>query len=323
MIDEMVQVTGLKKRFGKTVALQSINLSVPTGSILGVLGPNGAGKTTTIHCLTTLLRPDGGRATIAGYDVLTEPSAVRALIGVTGQFTALDKDLTVQENLTFFGRLLRLPIAQTKQRVRELLAQFELDAVALQPVKALSGGMRRRLDLAISIVTKPLVLFLDEPTTGLDPRSRRQVWDMIRALKKQGITIFLTTQYLEEVDELADRIVVIDRGRVIADGTVDDLKNRVGDAFCELRLSDPQKSLTVKEALADLGEVTGTSRLTIPAPNGVGSLMEILQRMEAIGVELTDVALRRPSLDDVFFSLTKQSFHYTPVSHRSSRIGES
>lgn len=300
----MVQVENLKKRFGKTEVLRGINFATPAGSILGVLGPNGAGKSTTINCLTTLLKPDKGKATIAGYDVVNQPAAVRALIGLTGQFAAVDEELTARENLVLFGRLLRLSAKQAARRTTELLEQFDLREAANLRVKKFSGGMRRRLDLAVSIITEPLVLFLDEPTTGLDPKSRRQLWNIVRSLKERGITILLTTQYLEEADELADSIVVIDRGEVIAKGTAQELKNRVGETVCELQLTDPEDEHKVREVLIDLGELVGSSTLSLPAPEGVTTLTEVIKRVDAVGVILSDISLRRPSLDDVFFALT-------------------
>ncbi|MBE9201710.1 MULTISPECIES: ATP-binding cassette domain-containing protein [unclassified Nodularia (in: cyanobacteria)] len=315
MTDMMVQVKNLRKYFGKKEVLRGINFSAPTGSVLGILGPNGAGKTTTINCLTTLIKPDQGSAAIAGYDVLKQPAAVRSLIGLTGQFAAVDEQLTTRENLVFFGRLLRLSKARTARRATELLEQFDLKEAVNLRVKELSGGMRRRLDLAVSIITEPLVLFLDEPTTGLDPRSRHQVWNMVRTLREQGMTILLTTQYLEEADELADWIVVIDRGQAIAQGTADELKNRVGETFCKLQLAFPDDEQKVRESLAGLGEITGKSTLTLPAPHGVQTLSEVIRRVEAVGVTLTDISLRRPSLDDVFFALTG---HTTDESEKSS-----
>ncbi|MEL7353583.1 MAG: ATP-binding cassette domain-containing protein [Cyanobacteria bacterium J06649_5] len=305
----IVNVQDLTKRFGDTPVLRGINLSVERGSVLGVLGPNGAGKTTAINCLTTLLVPDGGQASIAGYDVVKDPEAVRSLIGLTGQFAAVDEALTARENLILFGRLLRLSKPAAQKRTDELLAQFDLSEAANRQVKTFSGGMRRRLDLAASIVVLPLVLFLDEPTTGLDPRSRQQLWAVVQDLKSQGITIILTTQYLEEADALADQIVVIDQGQVIAKGTADELKDKVGGKFCELRLANMTDIDRVKALLADMGDlITGEmgdgGPLVIAAPNGASTLTEIVVRLEGAGIALADISLRRPSLDDVFFKLT-------------------
>ncbi|MEL7069254.1 MAG: ATP-binding cassette domain-containing protein [Cyanobacteria bacterium J06581_3] len=305
----IVVVQHLTKRFGDTVVLRGINLSVQRGTVLGVLGPNGAGKTTVINCLTTLLQPDSGQATIAGYDVVKQPEAVRSLIGLTGQFAAVDEVLTARENLTLFGRLLRLSGGAAKRRTTELLTQFDLLEAADRPVKTFSGGMRRRLDLAASIVVSPLVLFLDEPTTGLDPRSRQQLWAVVRDLKAQGITIILTTQYLEEADALADQIVVIDQGQVIAEGTVDELKDKIGGKFCELRLVNLEDFEKVKLLLADVGEVmTGemgeAGPIIVAAPDGANTLTDIVVRLESANIPLADIALRKPSLDEVFFSLT-------------------
>ncbi|MEL6351314.1 MAG: ATP-binding cassette domain-containing protein [Cyanobacteria bacterium J06627_28] len=305
----IVTVENLTKRFGNTVVLRGVNLSAERGTVLGVLGPNGAGKTTVINCLTTLLVPDSGSAEIAGYDVVKQPEAVRSLIGLTGQFAAVDEILTARENLVLFGRLLRLSGAAAKRRADELLTQFELQDAADRRVKTFSGGMRRRLDLAASIVVSPLVLFLDEPTTGLDPRSRQQLWAVVQALKAQGITIILTTQYLEEADALADQIVVIDQGQVIAEGTTDELKDKVGGKFCELRLANLEDVPKVKALLADMGDVlTGEmgegGPLAIAAPKGANTLTEIVLRLESADIPLADISLRRPSLDDVFFKLT-------------------
>ncbi|MEL6815704.1 MAG: ATP-binding cassette domain-containing protein, partial [Cyanobacteria bacterium J06598_3] len=279
------------------------------GTVLGVLGPNGAGKTTAINCLTTLLAPDGGQATIAGYDVVTQPEAVRSLIGLTGQFAAVDEALTARENLILFGRLLRLSKPAAQKRTDELLAQFDLSDAANRQVKTFSGGMRRRLDLAASIVVLPLVLFLDEPTTGLDPRSRQQLWAVVQDLKAQGITIILTTQYLEEADALADQIVVIDQGQVIAKGTTDELKDRVGGKFCEFRLANLGDIPKVKSLLTYMGDIiTGEmgddGPMAIAAPDGANTLTEIVLKLESEGIPLADISLRRPSLDDVFFALT-------------------
>jgi ABC-2 type transport system ATP-binding protein len=303
----LVQVDNLVKRFGKTDILRGITFQVYPGEVLGVLGPNGAGKTTTINCLTTLLRPDGGTATIAGYDVVKDPEAIRALIGLTGQFAAVDGDLTARENLVLFGRLLRLPKAEAKRRADDLLKEFELFDVGDKRVKAFSGGMRRRLDLAASIVAEPLVLFLDEPTTGLDPRSRQRLWEVVRDLKSRGITIILTTQYLEEADELADRIIVIDQGQVIAEGTADELKQKVGATFCEIHLAHLADERRCRDLLADLGEIQGDGeQLSLCASDGVNTLTTVVKRLDEADIALADISLRRPSLDDVFFAVTRR-----------------
>ncbi len=309
LVAPIVEVKNLTKRFGNTVVLRGINLTVERGTVLGVLGPNGAGKTTAINCLTTLLTPDGGEATIAGYNVVEQPEAVRSLIGLTGQFAAVDEVLTARENLILFSRLLRLSGGAAKRRATELLTQFDLLEAADRQVKTFSGGMRRRLDLAASIVVSPLVLFLDEPTTGLDPRSRQQLWAVVKDLKAQGITIILTTQYLEEADALADQIVVIDQGQVIAKGTVDELKDKVGGKFCELRLANLEDYEKVKDLLSDMGEVIvgemgKEGPIAIAAPDGANTLTEVVLRLESANIPLADISLRRPSLDDVFFSLT-------------------
>ncbi|MEM6450228.1 MAG: ATP-binding cassette domain-containing protein [Cyanobacteria bacterium P01_D01_bin.105] len=309
MTAAIVDVQNLTKRFGTTPVLRGLSFSVASGTVLGVLGPNGAGKTTAINCLTTLLTPDSGTATIAGYSVVDQPESVRALISLTGQFAAVDEALTARENLILFGRLLRLSSAAAKRRADELLTQFELTEAANRQVKTFSGGMRRRLDLAASIVVLPLVLFLDEPTTGLDPRSRQQLWAVVKALKTQGITIILTTQYLEEADALADQIIVIDQGQVIAEGTADDLKDSVGGKFCEIRLVNLENAAKTRLLLADIGEMTlgemgESGPLVIAAPEGARTLTEIVLRLESANIPLADISLRRPSLDDVFFALT-------------------
>lgn len=309
MTAAIVNVQNLTKRFGVTPVLRGLSFSVARGTVLGVLGPNGAGKTTAINCLTTLLKPDSGTATIAGYSVLDQPAAVRALISLTGQFAAVDEALTARENLILFGRLLRLSGEEAKCRADELLAQFELTDAANRQVKTFSGGMRRRLDLAASIVVLPLVLFLDEPTTGLDPRSRQQLWGVVQDLKAQGITIILTTQYLEEADALADQIIVIDHGQVIAEGTADELKDKVGGKFCEITLANLDDAAKVRSLLANIGEMTlgemgENGPMAIAAPQGAKTLTDIVLRLESANIPLADISLRRPSLDDVFFALT-------------------
>lgn len=305
----IVDVKNLTKRFKETPVLRGLSFAVARGTVLGVLGPNGAGKTTAINCLTTLLTPDSGTAMIAGYSVTDQPESVRALISLTGQFAAVDEALTARENLILFGRLLRLSGAAAKRRADELLMQFELTAAANRQVKTFSGGMRRRLDLAASIVVLPLVLFLDEPTTGLDPRSRQQLWSVVKDLKAKGITIILTTQYLEEADALADQIIVIDQGQVIAEGTADELKDKVGGKRCELRLAHKDDVPKVRTLLADIGEITlgemgEDGPIAIAAPEGAKTLTEIVLRLESKNIPLADISLRRPSLDDVFFALT-------------------
>lgn len=305
----IVDVKNLTKRFKETPVLRGLSFAVARGTVLGVLGPNGAGKTTAINCLTTLLTPDSGTAMIAGYSVTDQPESVRALISLTGQFAAVDEALTARENLILFGRLLRLSGAAAKRRADELLMQFELTAAANRQVKTFSGGMRRRLDLAASIVVLPLVLFLDEPTTGLDPRSRQQLWSVVKDLKAKGITIILTTQYLEEADALADQIIVIDQGQVIAEGTADELKDKVGGKRCELRLAHKDDVPKVRMLLADIGEITlgemgEDGPIAIAAPEGAKTLTEIVLRLESKNIPLADISLRRPSLDDVFFALT-------------------
>ena len=303
-----IEVRGLRKAYGRTAVLHGIDLDVPTGGIVGLLGPNGAGKTTTINCLTTLLAPDAGTARVAGYDVRTQPARVRGSIAVTGQFAAVDIMLTGRENLVLFGRLLRLGRAQARRRADELLARFDLADAAGKPVKAYSGGMRRRLDLAISMVVPRPVLFLDEPTTGLDPRSRGTTWEVVRELRDAGTTVLLTTQYLEEADQLADRLAVIDHGRVIAEGTARELKDRAGGAVCEIRLRSPEELRRVVGKLGGRAHEVGTgggNTVTVPAPD-TRTLVEIAAMLDAAGIEPEDLVRRRPTLDDVFLALTGQ-----------------
>jgi ABC-2 type transport system ATP-binding protein len=304
---------GLVKTFGsgdKAVkAVAGVDLVVPKGSVVGLLGPNGAGKTTMVRMLTTLLRPDAGTAVVAGHDVVAEPQAVRARIGLSGQFAAIDENLTGRENLWLFGRLYQLTSAEATRRAGELLDQFGLADAADRVAKTYSGGMRRRLDLAGSLITHPEVLFLDEPTTGLDPGSRLDLWDVIRERAREGSTILLTTQYLEEADALADRIVVIDRGAIIAQGTADALKAQVGGERIEVIIHDPAGLARAEEILnrgSDGQCVVDTKlrRLTVPTSQGSKGLVLVIRDLDEAEIGIDDIALRRPTLDDVFLELT-------------------
>jgi ABC-2 type transport system ATP-binding protein len=298
---------GLSRSFGKVRALDGVDLAVPAGTILGLLGPNGAGKTTAVRILTTLLRPDAGRAQVAGRDVVREAPEIRSLIGLAGQYAAVDETLTGRENISMVGHLYHLPATVIKDRTSQLLARFELEDAADRQAKTYSGGMRRRLDLAASLVGHPRVLFLDEPTTGLDPRSRVGLWELIGDLVDEGTTILLTTQYLEEAERLADSIVVIDQGRIIAEGTADELKSRFGGDVLELRLVDPAQSDAAQSALGGLAagdmKPDGT-RLSVPVAAGARILPEAVRRLDSAGVDIDDLAMRRPTLDDVFLALT-------------------
>ncbi|MBL1079033.1 ATP-binding cassette domain-containing protein [Nocardia sp. 2] len=304
-------VEGVEKSFGTVKALRGIDFKAAPGEVLGILGPNGAGKTTTVNILSTLISPDAGRAQVAGHDVVADPAAVRRSIMLTGQFAALDDALSGYENLVMFGRLMGLRKRAAKARADDLIGEFDLTAAAGRRVGTYSGGMRRRIDIACGLVVRPEVVFLDEPTTGLDPRSRQGVWDLVGGFRKHGITTLLTTQYLEEADALCDRIIVIDHGVVIADGTADELKARTGGSYCEvvpLRTADlPAIALALGDLLpAATRDVLNadSDRIAIPAPEGAKTLAEALRRLDATGMELVDIALRRPSLDDVFLSLT-------------------
>ncbi|MGD0455805.1 MAG: ATP-binding cassette domain-containing protein [Solirubrobacteraceae bacterium] len=303
----MIEAHDLRKSFGSTVALDGVDLQVPGGSILGMLGPNGAGKTTAVRILTTLALPDGGSARVAGYDVLTEPAAVQRNIGVTAQDATLDEVLTGMQNLVLIGRLSGLRRTQARARATELLDQFELTDAAERVLKEYSGGMRRRLDLAAGLVTRPPVLFLDEPTTGLDPTSRVRMWGVIRELVADGVTLLLTTQYLDEADELADRIVVIDHGKVIAGGTAAELKKQVGGARLELTLSvaDPAASAALS-SLVDGPVHTSHDgrRLRAAVSAGAGLASTLVRALDAAGITVDDVEVHQPSLDDVFLALT-------------------
>jgi ABC-2 type transport system ATP-binding protein len=305
-----IEVDGLTKRFeGAPSALSGVSFSVPTGTVCGLLGHNGAGKTTTINMLSTLIRPTAGHARVAGFDIVREASKVRSSIGITGQFTALDPLLTGRENLVLYGRLRGLRRSEAKARAEELIRQFDLGEVVDRQICTLSGGMRRRVDLGCALVVLPKVLFLDEPTVGLDPRSRRDVWALVGSLALQGITVLLTTQYLEEADVLSDSIVVIDHGQVIASGTAEDLKRRVGTSYCQVTPANPADLPRVAEAMAGLEGIdidADTSSVSVFAPDGVATLGEVFRRIDALGVELVDISLRKPSLDEAFLHLTEQ-----------------
>ena len=304
-----VLAEGLTKRYRATVALDGFDLEVPRGSVCGLLGPNGAGKTTAIRILTTLVRPDGGRAEVDGLDVVRQAADVRARIGLVGQNAALDEVLSGRQNLVMFGRLFHLRPSDAGRRADELLERFGLDDAGNKPVKQYSGGMRRRLDLAASLILAPAVLFLDEPTTGLDPRGRNEVWDAIRALVRDGTTVLLTTQYLDEADQLSDRICVIDLGRVIANGSPTELKSSLGGDRIDLVLRNTADLGRTAELIARVvgGEAdvdTDNRRLSAPVQNRVSTLTEVLRAIEAAGIDAEDVALRRPTLDEVFLHLT-------------------
>jgi ABC-2 type transport system ATP-binding protein len=304
-----VRARGLVKRYGAVTALDGVDLTVPTGTVLGLLGPNGAGKTTAVRILSTLLRPDAGEAEVAGVDVLADPRGVRRRIGLSGQYAAVDEYLTGFENLDMIGRLYHLGKRRSRERARQLLAQFSLEDAADRAARTYSGGMRRRLDLAGALVAAPPVLFLDEPTTGLDPRSRTDMWGVIQGLVAGGTSLLLTTQYLEEADLLADEIVVIDHGRVIAQGTADQLKAQVGGERLELTVSDPARLGEAADLLAPLGVGRPSAdpdrrSLVVPVTGGAAVLTDALRRLDGAGIGLDDVGLRRPTLDDVFLGLT-------------------
>ena len=298
-----ISVTGLRKTYGEKVVLDAVDLAIGEGEVFALLGPNGAGKTTIVRILSTLIAADAGTATVVGHDLRSEAAAVRAVIGVTGQFSAVDSLLTGEENLLLMGRLLHLPPAERRERASELLARFELADAARQTPATYSGGMTRRLDIAMTLMGRPRLIFLDEPTTGLDPRSRQIMWQLIRGLVAQGVTILLTTQYLEEADHLADRIAVLDQGRIVAEGTPEELKRRMPGAHIRLRFGD---AASLDKAARELGEGTRNDEdlvLRIPNDGGIRSLRSVLARLgDDVGVE--DLSLHTPDLDDVFFAVT-------------------
>jgi ABC-2 type transport system ATP-binding protein len=302
-----IEVSGIEKSFGDVKALCGVDLTVRTGTVLGLLGPNGAGKTTLVRVLTTLLEPDSGTASVVGLDVIRDAARLRERIGLAGQYAAVDENLTGLENLTMVGRLYGQRRGDAKRRGEQLLERFELTDAAHRPTKTYSGGMRRRLDLAAALVARPPVLFLDEPTTGLDPRSRLQLWETIEGLVAEGTTVMLTTQYLDEADRLAHEIAVIDHGRVIAEGTPDALKDRVGGERLEIRLEDAtqaERAVAALSSMADDRPTVDGDLLTVGVSRRSGAIVEAVRRLDQAGVGVEDIELRRPTLDDVFLALT-------------------
>ena len=315
MAEGLVKV--YRSRKNEVRALDGLDLTVEEGTVLGLLGPNGAGKTTTVRILATLLRPDSGHATVAGLDVVRQSQQIRHIIGLSGQYAAVDENLTGRENLWLFGRLYQLPSAEARRRADDLLEQFGLADAADRVVKTYSGGMRRRLDLASALTGRPRILFLDEPTTGLDPRGRLGMWDVIRGLVREGVTLLLTTQYLEEADELAHTIAVVDQGRIIARGTADELKAQVGGERIEVVVhsrDDIRRAVQVLGAEAD-GEPTideHVRKITVPAHGGARRLAQVVRDLDEAQITIDDIALRRPTLDDVFLALTGHAAENAP-----------
>jgi len=307
-MDHVIRAEGLRKAFGETRALDGVDLEARRGTVLGVLGPNGAGKTTAVRVLATLLRPDGGRAEVCGYDVVRDAARVRAMIGLTGQYASVDEELTGRENLVMIARLLDFGRDEARARTAELLDRFSLARAGGRAVKTYSGGMRRRLDLAASMIGRPAVIYLDEPTTGLDPRARNHVWDTVRQMTADGATVLLTTQYLEEADALADRIAVFDHGRVVAEGTPGELKSRIGRQTLAVRAAEPYRTAQLASIV---GELTGerpvvhepTGLVTAPAPDAA-MLAAVVRRLDQAAIVPAELALRMPSLDEVFLTLT-------------------
>jgi ABC-2 type transport system ATP-binding protein len=318
--EKAVVVSGIRKTFGSVVALCDISFEVGRGEVLGLLGPNGAGKTTMVDILSTLTRQDRGRAVVAGHDVLSDAAGVRRSIMLTGQQVALDEMLTGRENLVMFGRLQGLNKSAARARATELLDQFDLVHAADRCVSTYSGGMRRRIDIACGLVVRPEVAFLDEPTTGLDPRSRQSIWDLVADFREAGIATLLTTQYLEEADALSDRIIVIDHGAIVAEGTADELKERTGGTYCEIVPRDLKDVPAVADALGSLlpeknraALTPASDRIAMPAPDGPNTLAQALYQLNGANIELRDIALRRPSLDEVFLTLTTDNTCATPA----------
>jgi ABC-2 type transport system ATP-binding protein len=299
-----VSVTGLRKSFGDKVVLDDVDLTVAEGTIFALLGPNGAGKTTTVHILSTLIGADGGEMSVAGHDLAAEPDAVRAAIGLTGQFSAVDNLLTGQENLILMADLHHLGRAEGRRRAAALLDRFGLADVANKPAATYSGGMRRRLDLAMTLVGDPRLIFLDEPTTGLDPRARRDVWQIIRGLAAGGVTIFLTTQYLDEADHLADRIAVLDQGRIVAEGSPEQLKRRIPGGHIQLQFAGPGDLESAAEALGAASRDDEALTLQVPSDGSLRSLRALLDRLDYAGIDVGSLSIHTPDLDDVFFALT-------------------
>ncbi|WP_327142779.1 ATP-binding cassette domain-containing protein [Nocardia sp. NBC_01327] len=299
-----IAAAGLCKSFGEHIVLDRIDFTVPEGSIYSLLGPNGAGKTTTVQILSTLIKADGGEMRVGGYDLATQPDDVRSVIGVTGQFSAVDELLTGRENLLLMGDLHHLPGSESRRRAADLLEKFDLVDAGDKVASGYSGGMTRRLDLAMTLVGEPRIIFLDEPTTGLDPRSRRVMWDIIRDLVAGGVTVFLTTQYLEEADQLADRIAVLHQGRLVAEGTPDQLKRLVPGGYVRLDFNDRAELDNAARALGNAAQVNGDLTLAVPSDGGVRSVREVIDRLDAAGIEPAGLSVHTPDLDDVFLALT-------------------
>jgi ABC-2 type transport system ATP-binding protein len=302
--DPAIKATNLRKSYGNKLVLDGIDLLVPEGTVFALLGPNGAGKTTTVQILSTPISPDGGEVSIAGYDLAREPDAVRAIISVTGQFSAVDKLLTGQENLQLMADLRHLPRVEGRRRVADLLERFDIVDAARKRAMTYSGGMLRRLDLAMSLVGDPRLIFLDEPTAGLDPRSRRGMWQIVRELVGGGVTIFLTTQYLEEADQLADRVALLDHGRLVAEGAPEELKRRVPSGHITLRFTDVDRLGRAAAALDESRRTDDALTLDVPSDGGVKALRILLDQLEGAAVEVDELAIHRPDLDDVFLALT-------------------